>query len=770
MNLIIFFRILLENRYLLLIGGLIMATTIFYGTRGEEKVYSTSSVVYTGIATGFNIESGSNQRFDLFGTNAKFDNLINLIKSRDTQEETAIQLLASHLIADQTGQQRFDHLQRIISDSLRSILVDVTSLENTVRNLKNINTGSENNIVYRLLQSGDKFYSVNQISKISVSRIQSSDLIQLKYSCTNPHICQQTLAKMIEVFMKKFTSLQSGQTHTVVGYFEDRVRESAERLANAEKNMLGFKERNRIINYYEQTKFVAEQKEALDKEYQDMVMALASARAALAELESRVSAKTSISLQSDKILEKRGKLAKLSSKIAMAEVSQKGSIEELGNWKEEAEKLKYSLRNDVENLDTYGRSTSGVPMSNLLEQWLDNVIIVEETQAKAAIILDHKEEFNKTYDLFAPLGSEISRIEREISISEKEYLNNLTSLNQSKLKEQNIEISSNIKVLDPPFVPLRPKASIRQLLIIVGFVIGCVLVASVLIFLEFLDATIKTPERVVEFTKLNLLGVFPKIESEKKSLIDFKYIGNRLVEIMIQKIKLEALKSNVPPGTPFQINITSNRNTEGKSFITELLAEKLTTAGNRVLIVSPVKENSNRQKSKVSLPQVANKLTEKIMNTFLRKFFPVPVQEESAEDFLLQLKCSDVYHYEISNDFFDIKDFKTLLQFKNFSTENFDYIFFIIPALLKHEFPADLVRQGNMSLFLCRANRNWNKADYKALELYQSSIEHKPSVVLNGSRVDYLDSMIGEIPKNRSWRRRMAKRILTLDFWSQNKV
>jgi uncharacterized protein involved in exopolysaccharide biosynthesis len=747
-----------------------MATTIFIGTRNEEKVYSSSSIVYTGIATGFNIESGSNQRFDLFGTNAKFDNLINIIKSRDTQEETAIRLLASHLIADQTGSQRFDHLRKIIPDSLRLIIVDTNSVENTIRNIENIKKVSDENNIYRLLQSNDKFYSVNQISKVTVRRVQSSDLIQLNYSCAHPDICKHTLDKLIEVFMKKYTSLQSGQTQTVVGYFEERVKESTERLERAEKSMLGFKERNRIINYYEQTKFVAEQKEDLDKEYQDVIMALASARAALAELENRVSIKTSISLQSDKILEKRSKLAKLSSQIAMAEVYQKGNYEELSEWKEEAEILKKSLRDDVESLDTCGRSTSGVALKTLLEQWLENVIIVEETQAKSDIILQRKKEFDKTYDLFAPLGSELARIEREISIAEKEYLNNLNSLNQSKLKEQNIEISSNLKILDPPYLPLKPKTSTRNLLIVVGFIVGIGLVAGVLILLEFLDTTVKTPDRLAEFTKLKLLGVFPKMDNATKSKIDFKYINNRLVEIMIQKIKLEALNSKDSEKQPIQINVTSNRGHEGKTFITNLLAEKLHNAGNKVLIVSPVNTNTDTQPRKLKIPAFIKNIISWLKKLTFGKLFPYTHKENDSQDHLLQIKCSDIYYYEVHNDFFDIKDFKTLLQFKNLTMKSFDYIFFIIPAMLNKEFPADLVRKGNMSLFLCRANRNWRIADTKALELYQSSILHEPMAILNGSRVDYLDTMIGEIPKTRSWRRRMAKKILTLDFWSTNQI
>ena len=47
----------------------------------------------------------------------------------------------------------------------------------------------------------------------------------------------------------------------------------------------------------------------------------------------------------------------------------------------------------------------------------------------------------------APLGATLKRIEREINVAEKEYLSLLHSLNLSKLRQQNIELSSNIKAV-----------------------------------------------------------------------------------------------------------------------------------------------------------------------------------------------------------------------------------------------------------------------------------------------------------------------------------
>lgn len=771
MNLILLFRILLKNRYLILAGGLIMGLTIYFLTRNQSKVYDTSTVIYTGIATGFNIESGSNQRYDLFGTNAKFDNLINLIKSRETQEEAVIRLLAVHLIADETGQDRFDHLHELIPDSLRPILVDVYSVEKTVTNIRRYASLGESNEIYQLLHSDHDFYGIEKIASTSIKRIQNSDLISLSYSGTHPRITQQTLEKLTEVFLRKYRGLQSGQTHTVVGYFEERVKESYDRLTQAEGRLLDFKKKHQIINYYEQTKFIADQKEKLDKDYQEQIMVLAAARAALSELESRVSIKTSISLQSDKILDKRKRLSQLSSKIAMGQVYNKGKNTQIDEWSQEAEVLKTALRNDVERMDTYGKSTTGIPLKELLEQWLENVILVEEAQARALVIADQKEDFSVKYKTFAPIGSELAKIEREIEIAEKEYLNNLHSLNQSKLKQQNIELSSNIRVLDAPAYPLKSRSSMTKILWVLGFIIGMVLVAALIIVLEFMDSTIKTPERAVEFSELSLLGVFPKMLQSKKTDIDFGFISHRLIEIIIQRIKLVAIKSTEKEEHPFQINVTSTRDAEGKFYLTNLLAEKLRMGGNKVLILKPFKDEPKSKRKGGQTLGFITKVKAKVSTISKVKLFP-GIKEDPNKDggSMQRIECVDIFSYEVNNDFFDLKSFADLVQIETFRVDDYDYVFLILPSLLNKEFPASLVMNGDYSIFVSRANRVWSRADSESLLLYKNTVTHEPKILLNGSRTDYLDSMIGEIPKQRSKKRMLAKRIVTLDFWSDDDI
>ncbi|MBT3740918.1 MAG: hypothetical protein HOG32_01750, partial [Polaribacter sp.] len=58
--------------------------------------FSSQTILYTGLATGSSIQM--DKKYNYQATNSAFDNLINIIKSRETQEEVAVRLLAIHLM------------------------------------------------------------------------------------------------------------------------------------------------------------------------------------------------------------------------------------------------------------------------------------------------------------------------------------------------------------------------------------------------------------------------------------------------------------------------------------------------------------------------------------------------------------------------------------------------------------------------------------------------------------------------------------------------
>ena len=96
MKLIDFIRIIRKHIIILVMVPILLAALVISSTSKPKYRYTSQTVLYTGLATGSSIEM--DKTFNYFATNSAFDNLLNIINSRETQEEVAIRLLAQHLL------------------------------------------------------------------------------------------------------------------------------------------------------------------------------------------------------------------------------------------------------------------------------------------------------------------------------------------------------------------------------------------------------------------------------------------------------------------------------------------------------------------------------------------------------------------------------------------------------------------------------------------------------------------------------------------------
>ena len=97
MDLVQILTLLKRNMLMLIAVPILLAVFTFYFTRNQAKVYQSEAVIYTGITTGYSIESTTQRPTDFFSTSAQFDNMINLLKSRQTIIETSLRLLSQDL-------------------------------------------------------------------------------------------------------------------------------------------------------------------------------------------------------------------------------------------------------------------------------------------------------------------------------------------------------------------------------------------------------------------------------------------------------------------------------------------------------------------------------------------------------------------------------------------------------------------------------------------------------------------------------------------------
>ena len=147
-----------------------------------------------------------------------------------------------------------------------------------------------------------------------------------------------------------------------------------------------------------------------------------------------------------------------------------------------------------------------------------------------------------------------------------------------------------------------------------------------------------------------------------------------------------------------------------------------------------------------------------------------PFESQASEEFEEQFRRTTGtteswdFEYEVPDNFMGIRNVNELLRNFTFMTRGYQYILVELPALLNSDFPASMVADADLSMLVCRATRTWNKADDEVLDIYKKNASHTVFSFLNGVQVDNLEGIIGEIPRRRSFIRKLVKRIVKFDF------
>ncbi len=739
-NLLFFVRLLVRHIGLLVTMPIILASLVFHMTRDEPKIYNSKARVYTGIATGSNIEL-ENTKIDFRATNTAYDNLLNLIKARTTIEIVGLKLFTQHMVLDSAdikiiSREKYRNLMESVPDEVKQLVVK-GDLEKTYDNFVKHKESNHTNYLYQLINLDHPDYSIEKIlGRVGLRRISNSDFVDIQFESEDPAICQNTLLILCEVFVQLNADIKVNQSDAVVKYFRGQLNKSTDDLHDAEDELLDFNRTNNIINYYEQTKHIAAEKEEFEIKYFEVLRKFHASKAVLSTLESKLETHERKRISSQNIMEVRKELSTLNFEVSMKTLGmEKDSAQRQNDAKEVAKKmrrieaLEERLTSHIDTLYTTDYSTKSVASTSVLADWLQNTIEYEGYNAQLKVMEEKRLEFEELYQEFSPLGATMKRLERKIDIAEREYLSLLHSLGLAKLRQQNVELKSNIKLTEVPFYPISPKPSKRMLLVVVAGIVGFVLVAATILLLELLDGNLNTSKRAEDKIELKVSSIFPVI-GRKKDKLDYQYLQNKAVNAISRNVILNQFKKE-KEHEPVVNMLFSTQENEGKTFICRHLIAKLCELDYNILHITYDDEDlglTGEHYNKI-VYEVSDKL------------------------------------YKISN----IREFDTNQIITDFNTYNF--VILEIPSIIKNPFPVKLASTMDYTFLVTRANRAWGDADKNALSLFnEATTGPEPTIILNGVKVLEMETVVGDLPKKRSLIRRWVKQIVQFRFFTKKTV
>lgn len=793
MKIIEFIRLIIKHLSLLILVPILLATLVIILTINPTYEYSSQTILYTGIASGSSIEM--DKQFNYQAANTAFDNLINIIVSRETQEEVAIRLLAQHLMLKRANpkyisEEHFKLLKVKIPADLYSYVatdsdthdadleesnnsnrllfpseINPINYEKTVKNLTTLMKSSSSNFVYELLNFEDPHYSLKAISEVKAMRISNSDLVKLTYTVNDPGICQQTLALYNIVCIKNYKNIKENRSDAVVKYFELQLANADEKLKNAEDKLLEFNKSYNIINYYEQSKAVANVKEDMEVEYNSKKAELAGIEASTKRLEKKLNLQEVIQLKSNDVLEKKKELGDLNFKIAITQseiesTNDEKSIAKLADLQNQSNSLTNEIQKSVDELYSYQNTIDGLPVSKVLPDWMNNVVESENIKAKLKIMDQDNKKFQEQYAIYAPAGANITRIEREISVSEQGYIEILHGLNLAKLKLQDNALTANLKAIDPPFYPLSPIPTKRKILIIAAAFMGIILTLGVLIVMEYFDETLKNSKKANKILGIPSLGMIPKILLNP-STINPSFIYNRLIEIITQNL-IQFITAQNSENKTKTILCFSTQKMEGKTVVAGNIAKGLKQSGKKVLLLNYSNEEHpiNKQRKFSIISKLLGMQDPRIdfENSFL----------SNTSDYL---DSSEHFTYTIDKQFYKAKSYMDILALNAIKLDYTpDYVIIELPAIIYNNIPAELFTHSDMDILVCRSNRLWSEADQSALSSLLPLSDTKMHFIVNGVELKEVESLLGDLPKKRSAFRKKMKTVFKFQFFTKNQI
>ncbi len=714
MNIYQVIKIILRNLRFLLVIPLITAALVYFTTENLPVQYHSEATIFTGITSNTDLEELSNSRVDFFATQNAYNNVLTIIRSRNVLEETSMRLLTQHLMldhaqADIISQEAFAALQELTPDEVKKLIVK-NNFEKSYQNITNYIIQDKKNFIYGLLNYSHPHYSIQALTGIKTVRLESSDLLRISFDSDDPGICFNTIKILCEVSIKRYNVLKSSQTGSAVGYFEAKLKEAAEKLRESEDRLLQFNTQNEIINYYEQTKHVSSQQEKIEVRLQEIKMEYEASQAVLLKLESETEKRYDINLRNRDIMVLREQLIEVNNKIVENELykNENSKINEK-TLARRKRSLESQLSNKIDSIYKYETNSQGIELQKILGEWLDALKSHESYSALYSSMKEREKEFMKQYQQYAPLGAILKRIEREINVNEKEYLETLHHLGLARLKQQSADMLSDMKIMDAPQLPINSISSKRKLYVIIATLFSAIFYLLILFLLELLDQRIKTPARLHKHTELEIIGSFCKAKNKKH--LNLELITERASLFIHEKIQLIPLEQ--PSQKPLVIQIISHWSGAGKSFLSQTLQQHLQQSGEAVIYHDFSTNKSSPQSNQGNL--------------------------ELAK----------------------LKEYHQLLGDQN-PTSNI--LICELPVISDGIVNPAILQKADMSILVVQAGQTWTEADEFYLVKLKKLISNNFFAVLTQAQADNIEGMFGEMPKKRSAIRRFVKQKILSRF------
>ncbi|HRE41222.1 MAG TPA: Wzz/FepE/Etk N-terminal domain-containing protein [Ignavibacteria bacterium] len=753
MDIVNFIKILLRRKLILFILPVIAIIITYFLVKNLPDVYKSTAQLATGITDESQLSiTAEGQALQQFDIQNKFGNLIELMKSKKVIDLVGFKLLKNDLSTSKPFREPSKLMLTLNQEAKTNVLKILDYKIDSMQSLTNA-IADERGII-ELLESMKYDYN-SLLTKMKVEREGSSDFIKVEFESENADLSAFVVNTEILEFIRYFKKLTAIKSDVALNYFADLAEQKKQELDAKIDDLKRYKMANGVINLYEQTKALVDQKSELELAREQQNKNIPALKEAIDLIDNKFTGKEKLYFEADarpyneRIVSLKDRIKVLTDEYITKGLDDKDIENQLIETKKQLE-AEITIASDKFLMDP------NAPKDELVVKRIEYELDLEISRYAVQSMDKELGRLNQLVMSFAPKEAEISAYEREITVAQDVYLMILNKYNLARFDNMNlVETMKQTEFGEPAN---KPEASKKMLTVILAGVVSLLMSVVLIFVLEYIDQTLKSPKQFTKITNLELLGNLNRVKKSQINLKDIFSESQLDPESELFRQLLRSMRYSLSEklnGKKFLLTTSTEDNT-GKTLVISCLAYSFALIGKKVLIID----------------------TNFSHNSLTINFGASP----SLEDFLEDLVSVDNAISKTSMNNIDVvgcrggsyspDELGGLQNFKNKIvnlTHGYDLVMMEGAALNKHSDAKELSNISDLIIAVFSANSIVEDSDKYSIDALISFGDKFAGAVLNNLSTEYLEEVYGDIAKKRSWFRKYTKKIVKRNL-SQKKL
>ncbi len=735
MDLLVLAKVVLRKLWIILSVPLIAAFAAFLFTMDMEDSYLSTAQVSTGFTTNDQAIL-TEERFNSRDADIKFSNLLNSMNSGLAFNLLSYRLLLHDLSGKEPAFRRPD--PGAFSTTEEEVARAREAIQRKLDSLAPLSTTDPEYPLIRKFLDAYGYGYTNLTERMLIERVPNTDYVQVDFRSSDPNLAAFAANTFCQEFIRYQKSLKTERGGESVDFLKQLVDNKKAELDAKLDAQKAFASTNQVYDT-DASAVRMSQISSLESERDIIRSRLYRLRLTIDRLKddiARLSAPAATN-NNQKILELRAQINRLNERYITTGSSSDQLLDSLNILREQ-------LRIQQDYATRQGPSLpEGYTVADLKIKLKDTQIEQEVESSALAVVETKLGALRGSVSGSLTKEAQLAALQKEVDFASKEYLDAVEKYNLAKSR---MLATSTLRQVLTAIPPVSPETSTRWLIVGLAAFSSFCLCLFVVVALEVLDGSVRTPDRFKRMVGLPLLGVINEIDSRSFNIRTYFNQQNGLEDTEMFKSLLRKLRHEVQslPGKVFLF--TSPKRRDGKTFIMFSLAYVLSLVDKRVLII-----DTNFKNNSLSQLLGRNHGDLKVLDSRKRKLLvsanndgrkeQPEYEHENSYDLINPTKYRNIYivgnsggGHESPAEILSGRDFTNLIATLS---DSFDYVLLEGAALNEYSDAKELATYADKVIAVFSATSTIRQLDRESIHYFKTLGKKFGGAVLN--RVDTKD-------------------------------